>query len=157
NYDAVKTLLQKEKYDAHELGYALINTFFYGADSVAHDREKIANLLIDNGASIDISTSIGTPLMLAIKSQYQTVAFRLINLGVDVNAIKEREQTALMFACSLGNYELVKLLIQKGADVNAKARAHAQDFDGAVTPLKIAKEKKFDEIVKMLLQNGATE
>lgn len=155
NYDAVRLLLQKNKFNEHDLGYALVLNFFYGSDSVDHGREQIANLLVENGANINEATSIGTPLILAVKSRYHTFAIKLIELGADVNAIKEREQTALMFSCANGDLELTRILIQKGADVNAKARAFAQDNPGAVTPLKIARSGGFTDIANLLIQNGA--
>lgn len=46
---------------------------------------------------------------------------RILNEGVDVNAKGgNRSYTALMLASKYGELEIVKLLLEKGADVNAK-------------------------------------
>ncbi len=52
-----------------------------------------------------------------------------------------------MFA---GSLDIIKFLIEKGADVNAKNEA-------GETALKIAKENKNEKIIKLLKENGAKE
>jgi ankyrin repeat protein len=55
--------------------------------------------------------------------------------------------TALMFAAQNGHLEISKLLIDRGADVNAK-------YDGW-TALMFASKKGYREVVKTLLEKGA--
>jgi hypothetical protein len=43
-----------------------------------------------------------------------------IDKGADVNLIKNERQTPLMYAIWSNNFEIVKLLVSKGADVNLK-------------------------------------
>ena len=54
----------------------------------------------------------------------------------------------LFWATKQGNIEIVKLLIAKGADVNAK------DKDGS-TPLYLVASRDKKEIVQLLIANGA--
>ena len=73
----------------------------------------------------------------------------MLDGGVDVNTRSQYGATALSFACDRGNLDLVKLLIERGADVNA-----ADTFYNA-TPLTWAADKGFVEIVRLLLDKGA--
>ncbi|MGA2775841.1 MAG: ankyrin repeat domain-containing protein, partial [Candidatus Omnitrophota bacterium] len=56
--------------------------------------------------------------------------------------------TALIFAATNGNKEIVELLLSKGADVNAKA-------NNGETALMSTAETNKKEIVKLLLSKGA--
>jgi ankyrin repeat protein len=60
------------------------------------------------------------------------------------------EGTALYRACRQGHLECVRLLLERGA--NAKAKD-----DGGTSCLAIAKKRNYQEIVKLLTENGATE
>jgi ankyrin repeat protein len=83
----------------------------------------------------------------------------LLNNGCDPN---EREYgfSALMFACERGHKDAVQLLVERGADANAKEPSQA------LTPLMAAcsgkgfvdassKEERALEIAKLLVQHGA--
>jgi outer membrane protein assembly factor BamB len=70
--------------------------------------------------------------------------------GVDVNAKNRYGATALSFAADKGQVEVARLLIEKGADVNVK-----DTFYGS-TPIDWAVYNNHPEMVKLLLQNGAT-
>ena len=59
------------------------------------------------------------------------------------------EFTPLMFAAAYGQYEVVKILLEKGAAVDAKSA------EGA-TPLIIATQGEHLRIMKLLLERGAT-
>ncbi len=58
--------------------------------------------------------------------------------------------TALMFASTNGNLDLVKYLLSKKADANLRSE------DGS-TALNLAVKNKYDEIIKVLKANGAKE
>lgn len=65
-------------------------------------------------------------------------------------------QTLLHFAASKGSAEVVKMLLEAGADVNAKEREYrCNDDNCGRTPLHVAASKGNAEIVKMLLEAGA--
>ena len=69
----------------------------------------------------------------------------------DMSSVKHNHGngfTALRTAAIFGEYEPAKILIEAGADVNAK------DSVGK-TPLDYATEKGYDDLVELLLANGA--
>jgi outer membrane protein assembly factor BamB len=75
---------------------------------------------------------------------------KLLDQGVDVNAPTPYGATALSFAADKGHVEVVKLLLSRKADVNAK-----DTFYGA-TPLTWALSRGHAEVVGLLLEAGAT-
>lgn len=92
---------------------------------------------------------------------------RLIEDGADVNYQPDSEDdlagktvpgwTALMHAVVLGHTELVKLLVAKGADTNARGQLCKLSMGcGAVfSVLDLAKESGNSEIINFLKKNGA--
>lgn len=80
----------------------------------------------------------------------------LINKIDDINLLHieynpYEPTTLLMIACYYGYIEIVDLLIQKGADINAET--NYSGFSG--TPLSFAVEKNNLDIVKLLIKKGA--
>ncbi len=71
-----------------------------------------------------------------------------IEAGVDVNSKTAYGATALFFACDRGNADLVKILIDAGADPNV------QDTFYNSTPITWAQQKQHKDIVVMLLAKG---
>jgi ankyrin repeat protein len=80
----------------------------------------------------------------------------LIDHGADVNAVDPTGRTALMYAAGsdLLPLEAVKLLVEKGADVNAKS-GHKSGADGGQTVLDIAKLRGNTPIVQFLVKSSA--
>jgi Ankyrin repeats (3 copies)/Domain of unknown function (DUF3471) len=72
-----------------------------------------------------------------------------LDKGVNVNAKTRYGATALSYACDKGHIEVVRLLIERGADVNSK-----DTFYGEV-PLGWALSHGHVEVVKLLLEKGA--
>lgn len=73
----------------------------------------------------------------------------LLEKGVDVNTPFLYGATALSYACDRGHLEVVKVLLQHDANVNAK------DTFYGVTPLDRALQRGHTAVVKLLLENGA--
>jgi len=69
---------------------------------------------------------------MAAKSGAASVVDVLLKAGSDVQLKAMNGLTPLMMAAISGNREAVRLLIEKGADVNAKEKEHGQ------TPLMFA-------------------
>eukprot|EP00003_Mantamonas_plastica_P011109 TRINITY_DN2069_c0_g3_i1.p1 TRINITY_DN2069_c0_g3~~TRINITY_DN2069_c0_g3_i1.p1 ORF type:complete len:552 (+),score=193.78 TRINITY_DN2069_c0_g3_i1:1218-2873(+) len=67
---------------------------------------------------------------------------------IDVNAPNKFGATALHRACLFGHIDVVKFLIEQGADVCA------QDYNIGRTPLFEAVNEGFDEVAKILIQNN---
>jgi hypothetical protein len=73
----------------------------------------------------------------------------LLDKGASVNSKTSYGQTPLFFACDRGYTEIVKLLIDRGADVNV------EDTFYHASALSWAAQKDRLEIVKLLLDHGA--
>jgi outer membrane protein assembly factor BamB len=76
---------------------------------------------------------------------------KLLDEGTPVDAKTRYGATALSFACDKGQLEVVKLLLARGADPNAKDR-----FYGA-TPLAWAAQHGAVEVARLLVENGAND
>lgn len=60
-----------------------------------------------------------TPLNMAIRNNQTIIAKSLVELGADIEARDASQRTPLMNACLYGNLEVVKLLLDCGADWKA--------------------------------------
>jgi uncharacterized protein len=113
----------------------------------------LAAVLLSNGVDINTRDKYGvTALHWAINTGKYPLAEFLIEKGADVNASIATKPgaegaTPLHFAAGHGQSPLVKLLLAKGANPTAKTK------DGK-TPLDIAKEYKWDELVPLLSATG---
>ena len=74
---------------------------------------------------------------------------KLLELGVDVNIPDHDGDTALLMISQNGNIEIVRLLLEAGADPNIHKTPPIQ------TPLMAASAQGHIEIVRMLLDAGA--
>uniref|UniRef100_H3BCE9 KN motif and ankyrin repeat domains 3 n=1 Tax=Latimeria chalumnae TaxID=7897 RepID=H3BCE9_LATCH len=119
--------------------------------SVSHSSFHIVKLLLETGVcNVDRQNKAGyTAIMLAALAavdidEDRNVVRKLFSLG-NVNAkASQAGQTALMLAVSHGRIEMVRALLDCGADVNI------QDDEGS-TALMCASEHGRVEIVKLLL------
>lgn len=90
-----------------------------------------------------------TPLFKAAKNGHDSIALLLLDLEpVEIDAKNNCDQTPLFAASGGGNTRMVRMLIEKGADVNS------EDCYGE-TPLTEAAAYGDAEAVEMLLHNGA--
>jgi ankyrin repeat protein len=96
------------------------------AEAVKVQDARIVQMLLDAGADADSANHEGqTALMLAIRSGDVAILETLMAAGANVNAVEQvQDQTPLMWAAAAGDNaaEMVALLIESGADVNARAR-----------------------------------
>ena len=108
-------------------------------------------LLLNNGASVKVRNSHGqTPLHLASENNFPDVVELMLQLGAEVNARDNDGMTPLL-CCATGPYRssaVGQLLLENGASVLDQNR-HGQ------TPLHLASENNYPEIVALLLTFGA--
>ena len=138
-----------------EGGPKVANAYSIGGYPALHiaikmNNQKALKLLLDAGCDIEIknkSESIGssgeTPLLCVAFWGHDKIAEMLINAGGDVNATTEELVTPLHEAVRLGNVGIAKLLLENGANQQAK------DDDGK-TPLEWASsETSAEEFTKL--------
>lgn len=128
--------------------------------AAAKNRVEIAKNLIEKKANVNAKDKEGsTPLIFAIvgdpKGSASTEAVKLLlDNNADVNIHRTHDGfTPLMAAVAKNDLTIVKLLLAKGADVNAKSK------DG-ITALIVAaasdnKGSVITDIAKLLLEKGA--
>ena len=113
SFDTVKFLLD----NGANMNYTTDNEV--GGEKAIHfaaryGTPEVINLLLDKGANInDITFYKKTPLMLASLQQRIDNVILLLNRGADINIKEKQGRTALLYA---GTLEIVKLLLDKGAD-----------------------------------------
>ena len=126
----------------------------------------VAKLLIARGADVNAKDEYGkTPLHFALYEKDHEMAKLLIDRGADVNAkdnamgnlddvIKDAfggpmytASTPLHHAAEENYHEMAKLLIDRGADVNA-----TNDYIG--TPLQVAAWRDSLDVAKLLIESG---
>ncbi|GFR24301.1 ankyrin repeat family protein [Trichonephila clavata] len=109
----------------------------------------IVEALINKGADVNkISQGRYTPLSLAAQYGHINVARILINNGANVNG-GYSTHLPIYSAIHRGRKEVIELLLEKGADINA-----TKGGDGA-TPLLSATYAGRKEVVELLLKKGA--
>lgn len=78
---------------------------------------------------------------------------KILQLGVsDIDEKNSWDSSPLYVACEEGEPEIVKLLIENGADVNFPVYRKGEVY---YTPLIISSAYGYDDIVKLLVDNGA--
>ena len=114
--DALKALEEQElEFSIH--GYHL---------ALRKGREDLYRLYLQAGidplAEDDFSRSAGTPpIMAAVDGGNPAIVSRLLELGADVNQrLAVRNGTVIHMAASKGNAEVVRLLVEHGADIEAE-------------------------------------
>lgn len=127
--------------------------------------EQMLDILVDAGCDINLQNGKGgyTPLMVAIgivpgAPAKHFLAKALLERGADVTIQTDTDVTAISLASSMDDSELLKMIIDKGADVNSeywyldpKVGTYLKGF----TPLALA--AKFGHIgnCKILFEAGA--
>jgi ankyrin repeat protein len=112
--------------------------------------EPYVKLLIDLGAFLDQpDEGQRTSLFWAAQSGQRNVAELLLNTGhVNVKATAEDGGTPLQLAVENGHEAVARLLLEKGAAMEAK------DSEGR-TPLLVAAENGHEAVFRLLLEKGA--
>jgi ankyrin repeat protein len=131
--------------------------------------KAVVKLLLEKGAELETQSENGrTPLSCAAEMGHEAVVKLLLEKGAELETksrddrkpllwnpergseVTESEygQTPLMWAAENGHEAVVKLLLEKGAQLETK------DEDGH-TPLLYATENGHEAVVKLLLEKGA--
>ncbi|HJN14527.1 MAG TPA: ankyrin repeat domain-containing protein, partial [Armatimonadota bacterium] len=110
----------------------------------------VVKLLLGRGADPSARDAENGPaLMLAVEYGHDEIAEMLIKAGADVNAREPEERgTALHQVAAVTDARIATLLLERGANVNAKLR------DGT-RPLDLAEIQTSDEVEDLLREAGA--
>ncbi|WP_157153243.1 ankyrin repeat domain-containing protein [Brachyspira murdochii] len=179
SYEMVKFLLENgadvntKDNDGNTVLYYNIRYDHYGKEEMLENAKKIFNLLIKYGADVNTKDNYGASLLNAAYSLEGLTPNRemfkvLVENGFDLESrIKAEEHypadydyTPLMIAAAINDYDMVKFLVEKGADVNAKTHS---EYSSVVTPLLLSLdyehiESRYDEnssVAEFLINNGA--
>jgi hypothetical protein len=96
-------------------------------------------------------TALNEELLVAARKSNVEQVKALLAKGADVDAKSPYGATPLFFACDRGNDQIVKILLDAGANPNV------QDTFYEATPLGWASGKKNPEVIRLLLERGAKE
>lgn len=128
-------------------------------------RLKVFGVLVFLGSLIWMLNSYNnservSPLMIAAKSGDVAEVTKLIAEGSQLDAKSKYNWTALMFASWQGHAEIVVLLIDAGADINATSTEVASSFETtggypSSNALSEAIRKQHPEIIDILIERGA--
>lgn len=139
NYEIARYLVEEKKADINaenEYGWTALK---YASDE---GRLEIVKYLVENGASVDAE-------VLTITKNLEIFEYLLERGNLNINSVGYLGMTALSLASiEYENLEMIKYLLEKGADINVK------NEDGS-TALMTASMYGNLEIIKYLIENGA--
>jgi ankyrin repeat protein len=140
--DAIVAVLMKHGYSKDRLlsAFLLANAAGYGA---------VTKLLAKSGKIPDLPEALdreaSLPFAIEARASVEVVA-KILTHGAALEG-RFKSRTSLQIAALRGSHELVTLLIEKGADVNAPASE-----DGGRTALQAAADGGHTDLVKMLIE-----
>ena len=109
-------------------------------------------LLLDNGEDPQFGRAKSNVHLLGMcAGSYWVYAEQLINAGTDVRARNPRGYTAMYWAANCNNVRMINLLLDKGADINAKLEPNV----GGYTPLHAAAMFNRPDVTRVLIKRGA--
>ncbi|MEI0540662.1 ankyrin repeat domain-containing protein, partial [Brachyspira pulli] len=136
----------------------------YGEEERLENAKKIFNLLIKYGADVNTKNNYGASLLnmaYSLEGLTNREMFKLlVENGFDLESrIKGGEDypagydyTPLMIAALRNDYDMVKFLVEKGADVNAKTHSEHSSVE---TPLLLSLDNENSSAAEYLINNGA--
>lgn len=141
----VRDLLRKNV-DIHEVLDCAVTALHI---AVTENSEGIVASLLQRGANVDAKDRrFGmTPLHLACKYSHYDIAHLLIKNHASVDEVSRHRSTPLHLALENENLDLVRLLLDHGANPEAKKYGKS--------PLHLAAEAKSVPIAKVILDRGA--
>ena len=117
--------------------------------AVYRDSLDAVDLLLRAGAKAAANREGITPLAMAALYGHAPLVDRLLKAGADAKSLGPNGETMVMFAARNGNPEVIRLLVEAGANVNAREPLRG------TTALMWAIEQRHPEAVAALLKAGA--
>ncbi len=140
----------------------------HGADMTAHaangetplltaaryGHKETVDVLVSQGADLQATNAQGNSLLfMCIFSNDTKAATLLLDAGMNPN-VQDKDRrayalhAAMIYAIHSGNYDMVDCLLSHGADPNVRDQHN-------MTPLKMAKIDKQEELIELLASYGA--
>jgi ankyrin repeat protein len=117
--------------------------------AVIHGKKNLLRNLKQRGADLEMTLDGKTPLMLAVEANQPEMVEELCKLGANLNnRMRGNGETALHLAVLMGNFKIVNLLLNCGADANIGAGT-------IMTPLQNAAFNGNEQMMDLLLRRGA--
>lgn len=122
----------------------------YAASGSTASHEAVVRLLLEHGANVsDCNENGHTPLMEAASAGNVSIARILVEHGASINThSNEFKESALTLACYKGHLEMVRFLLEAGADQEHKT-------EEMHTALMEASMDGHVEVARLLLDSGA--
>jgi ankyrin repeat protein len=117
--------------------------------AVYRDSADAVDLLLRAGAKSAANREGITPLAMAALYGHAPLVDRLLKAGADAKSLGPNGESMVMFAARNGNPEVIQLLVEAGANVNAREPLRG------TTALMWAIEQRHPEAVAVLLKAGA--
>jgi len=121
-------------------------------------RGLVECLLDEHPEDLDAEGGVyGTPLTAALYNRHLDTALFLLEHGADIEKRRRMGQTGLYVAASRGYPEIVRILVSRGANLNAECGAFLKGISAYKrTPLHVASFNGELEVARVLLESGAT-
>ena len=131
----------------------VVTTMMFAMNPENSDWPKIVDELITAGAPLNPQNQFYlAPLRLIIDEDDRSMLQVFLKRGLNVNLLDEDGSTPLMYAAHYGSPDMVRALIDAGADLNAKNK----NGETALTiALKHSLNNWGQEVVQVLKQRGA--
>ncbi|XP_028548695.1 potassium channel AKT1-like [Dendrobium catenatum] len=118
-------------------------------EAVLGKHEPVIRLLIDNGADLSHGDMAQYACTAAEQNSIELLK-DIVNYGGDVTLTRNDGSTALHLAVCEGNFEMVKFLLEQGADIDK------QDIHGW-SPCGLAEQQGHQEIISLFLTNKTSQ
>lgn len=122
----------------------------------AGDLDGVNSFINNKDVSVDMMNDGKTALHLASFEGHTHIVERLLDLGANIDAVDNNGKTALHLAMSRSRprstnsqINVVKLLLERGANVNIVTSTHAET-NGGNTAKQIAEKRNLGEIVELI-------
>jgi hypothetical protein len=103
----------------------------------------IDELLKSQRISVDSRNNMSeTPLHLAVYYGHILTVDQLLDFGADINAVNNDNETCLFYAARKSYSAIIRLLVQRGIDINIRDRYDDLAIDHITNPLALLKAKK---------------
>lgn len=120
------------------------------ASYITKGKFEICRQFLAAGMDINSRDETGTPMLnVAVRTEKEEIVSWMIDNGAELNVLSaDRGYTPVMDAVWRGNYEITKVLIEHGADLNTICKEGQSNLVLAVGASK-------GDIVELLAKNGA--